>query len=403
MSASPEILAPAGCIRRLQTAVAFGADAVYGAATRLGLRKHADNFNEPELAAGIAFAQARGTKVYLTLNILPLERDWPICAPTIRRLARLRPDAVIVADPGIARLVREETGLRLHVSTQASVCNRATAELWRERGASRVVCARELGIEAAAALGRAAGVEVECFVHGAMCASYSGKCVISNYLAGRDANRGGCVQTCRHQFSDPAGGWTAPIMNARDLLSLGLMPRLAAAGIDACKIEGRMKSALYVAVTVAAYRAARDGDRQRLAPLRRLLTQLANRGHSSGALTGSFGRSPQNHAFDGYQGGLTSAGQVLATAADGSSLLALRTRLSCGDELHILRPDGSILVQMVRHLADSLGHPCRSLPTNRAAWIGCDEAVPAGSVAWLPQPGDYVCRNRPLRQEAVGV
>lgn len=391
----PEILAPAGCLRRLQTAVRFGADAVYVGGQRFSLRKHADNLADHELAEGIAFAHAHGSRVYVTCNIHPLERDWPGLAAYVERLQRLGPDAVIVADPGVAAHIRRHTDLRIHVSTQASVTNSRTAALWRERGASRIVVARELSLAQTAAIKTTAGIEVETFVHGAQCASYSGKCVISNYTAGRDANRGGCVQTCRNTFtvhtdrrSDSPVQATASIMNARDQHALELIPRLVAAGIDACKIEGRMKSALYVACTVASYRRAVDGAADN--PAAAVLDLLSNRGYGVGGLAGRPFVDSLNLDYTGYRGGLTSLGQVVESDPELGALLPLRAPLVVDEEIGWLRPDGAVGTGRVRELRDTAGRRQSRLGVNRAAWLRLDEWMPLASVAWLPRPGDHV-------------
>ena len=238
---------------------------MYIGGPHFGLRKNADNFTPEEMATAIAHAHAHGTQVYVTCNIHALRRDWPDLLAYADTLRQLQPDAVIVADPGVAAVLHGEAGLRLHVSTQASVINSSTAAVWRRRGASRIVVGRELSLADAAAVREASGAEVECFVHGAMCASFSGKCVISNYTAGRDANRGGCVQTCRNPFTIHEGRSTASssvvtasTMNAKDLYGMPVLTEFYQRRIDAAKIEGRMKSALYVAATVAAYRRGLD-------------------------------------------------------------------------------------------------------------------------------------------------
>ncbi|TVR47218.1 MAG: U32 family peptidase [Planctomycetota bacterium] len=389
--AALEILAPAGCLQRLRTAVAFGADAVFIGGARFGLRKHADNFSEGDMARGIAHAHRHGVKVYVTCNVHPLERDWPRLKPYLAQLNRLRPDALIVADPGVAAMVIAETGLRVHVSTQASVTNQWAAEAWRQRGAQRIVVARELSIEQAAAIRSSVGIEIEAFVHGAQCASYSGKCVISNYTAGRDANRGGCMQTCRHPFTvhdgastDSPALYTSPLMNARDQMAIDLLPQFAAAGIDAAKIEGRMKSALYVAATVAAYRRARDGMADN--PARALLHDLSNRSYGPGGLLGRPGFASINHDFDGYQGNAASVGQVVAWDDGRGALIPLRKDLGRGDVLQLLRPDGSLISHALHSICDTLGRQQDRLGPNRAAWVQLPDQAPPLSVAWVHGP-----------------
>ena len=392
----PEILAPAGDLQRLKTAVLFGADAVYVGGTKFGLRKNADNFNEAELAAGIAFAHQHGAKVYVTCNIHPLQRDWADFATYAATLQKLQPDALIIADPGVARHIRNETNLRIHVSTQASVLNSETAALWRDRGASRVVTAREVTLEAAGAMRCEAGVEIECFAHGAMCASFSGKCVISNYTAGRDANRGGCVQTCRNAFTvhedrntDSPVDFTAHTMNARDLMGIEYMPLFQQHHIDACKIEGRMKSAHYVALTVAAYRRAAEHSSGNPAvpagnDAQHYLNRLSNRGYSHGGLIERPFIDSINLDFDGKPSGLVTVGQVHASDPERGALIRLKAALRIDQPLSILRPDGSMVHFAIAGLRDTKNRPQESMPIHRCAWVAAPAGIdiPPYSVVW---------------------
>ena len=386
----PEVLAPAGCLQRLKTAVTFGADAVYIGGQQFSLRKQADNFNATDMAAAIAFAHEHGAKVYVTCNIMPLQRDWAELAPYVQQLQDLQPDAVIVADPGVAHYFHNETDIRIHVSTQASVTHADAAAMWKARGAKRVVLAREVALEEAAAIQNDVGVEVECFVHGAMCASYSGKCVISNYTAGRDANRGGCVQTCRHPFTVHEGTGTAsdplyqaPIMNARDLMALSLIPKFSELGIGACKIEGRMKSVLYVAATVAAYRQACDGVPVADIAAGAVLQQLSNRSFGTGGLQQRPFSASINSDFEGYTGGLALVGQCLAWDDARGAYLHLRSDLEQGDTLCWLLPDGSIERQTVQDIRDASGQQQVLMKSNRMACVPHARRIPAFSVAWV--------------------
>ena len=390
----PEVLAPAGCLQRLKTAVSFGADAVYVGGTKFGLRKNADNLNEHELASGIAFAHEHGSKVYVTCNVYPLERDWPTFAPYIEQLNRLKPDALIIADPGVARFVRDNSDLRIHVSTQASVLNTAAAQVWKERGASRIVVGRELSIEEAATIRREAGIEIETFAHGAMCTSHSGKCVISNYTAGRDANRGGCVQTCRHDFHVHPGreageqaDYNAPIMNARDLMAIDLVPQLTTAHIDALKIEGRMKSEMYVASTVAAYRCAVDG---RDNPARDLIRHLSNRDFTTGGLEKRPYKDALNFAFTGYNGDLMNIGQVLEFSETHGAFVYLKAPLTIGETINWLHTDGTTSSQKITHLTDAAGRSVERMVTSRGVWIGCEKPIAPYSIAYVFRDGHHV-------------
>jgi putative protease len=404
----PEILAPAGDLQRLKTAVLFGADAVYVGGTKFGLRKNADNFNVAELQAGIAFAHQHGAKVYVTCNIHPLQRDWAEFAAYAAMLQELRPDALIIADPGVAAHIRDHTNLRIHVSTQASVLNCATAERWRARGAARIVTAREVSLAAAGEIRQATGVEIECFAHGAMCASFSGKCVISNYTAGRDANRGGCVQTCRNSFTVHQGrdaaspvDFTANTMNARDLMGIEQMPLFYRHHIDACKIEGRMKSAHYVALTVATYRYAAEACAEKgndksmrtgknspaTNPVQALLGRLSNRGYSHGGLIERPFIDSLNLDFDTSPTDLVTVGQVLHSDPECGALVALKMPLAKGQTLRALTPAGHSVSFPITELRDTRGRAQDAIHAQRSAWIvpPTDGHLPAYSVVWHDQ------------------
>lgn len=258
---TPELLAPAGNLDKLKTAVLYGADAVYCAGQDYGLRAAADNFTREELAIGVGFAHQRGAKVYVVLNGFLHDEDLLELPSFIQYLKSILVDAVIVSDPGVALLVREHGPIPLHVSTQASVLNLAGVLAWKELGATRVVLGREVTVHDAGALQRLSGVEMEQFVHGAMCMAYSGHCVISNFTQGRDSNRGGCAHSCRFsydiQFEDFKHE-SSFFMSSKDLEGLSVLPRFVQEGIVSLKVEGRMKSPLYAATTTRVYRRALD-------------------------------------------------------------------------------------------------------------------------------------------------
>lgn len=270
-----ELLAPAGDFNRAQTAFYFGADAVYLGGKDFGLRAHAVNFTNREMQKLVTLAHANGKKVYVTVNIFARNQDFTKLVTYAKQLDALHVDAVIVSDLGVMKVFREHTSLPIHVSTQANICNKYTARQYVELGASRVILARELNIKeikeiCAYLKGKA---EVEVFVHGAMCVSYSGRCLLSNYFANRPANRGDCTHPCRYAYAlheerrpgeffpveeDQHGTY---IMNSRDLCLIDHLSELIAAGVTSLKIEGRMKSEYYVAGVVNAYRQALDGKK----------------------------------------------------------------------------------------------------------------------------------------------
>ncbi|MDW7771476.1 MAG: U32 family peptidase C-terminal domain-containing protein [Desulfobulbaceae bacterium] len=267
----PELLAPAGSFEKLVTAVHYGADAVYLAGKRFSLRARAGNFDEDGLRQAVAYAHDHGVKVYITINIFAHNRDLEGLEEYLRFLRGTGADALIIADPGILLTAGETVPeLPIHLSTQANVSNAASARFWGARGVARLNLARELGLEEIKEIRAAMDTELEVFVHGALCISYSGRCMLSNYLTGRDANRGDCAHPCRYSYrlvEEKRPGQYYPveedergtyIFNSQDLCLLGRLPELVAAGVDSLKIEGRMKAVGYVAGVVRVYRAVLD-------------------------------------------------------------------------------------------------------------------------------------------------
>ncbi|MDD2586718.1 MAG: U32 family peptidase [Syntrophomonadaceae bacterium] len=268
---NPELVLPAGNLEKLQTAVLFGADAVYLGGKEFSLRAFAGNFTLQEISEGLNFAHNRNKKVYITVNILAHNQDLKILPGYLEELARLNVDGLIISDPGIMRLAQKYApDLPVTISTQANVSNYESAALYSELGARRIVLARELSLDEIAEVKQKITAQIEVFVHGAMCVSYSGRCLLSHYMTGRSANRGECAQPCRYKYAvveekrpgdyypleeDEKGSY---IFNSRDLCLLEYLPRLIDAGVDAFKVEGRMKSPLYVASVAATYRKAID-------------------------------------------------------------------------------------------------------------------------------------------------
>lgn len=268
-----ELLAPAGNMEKLITAIHFGADAVYLAGKRYGLRAYADNFGEEQIAQAVEYAHARNVKVYVTLNIFAKNADFTDLEDYLRVLEKAGADAVLVSDLGVLGYVRSLSRLPVHISTQANTTNKYAVRMWKTLGADRVVLSRETSLSDISEITRfCPDVEIEAFVHGAMCISYSGRCLMSNYLAHRDANRGECVQACRWQWSvrevsrsdempveeDERGTY---IFNSKDMNMLAYLPAVLDAGVTSLKVEGRMKSAFYVATVVSAYRRALNAIR----------------------------------------------------------------------------------------------------------------------------------------------
>ncbi len=267
----PELLAPAGNFEKLRAAIHYGADAVYLGGQKYSLRAHATNFTDQEIARAVIYAHDHGAKVYVTVNILAHNRDLDGLPEYIDSLAQAGVDGLIISDPGIMRIAKEHApDLSIHLSTQANVTNLESARFWEDQGVKRINAARELSLEEIIKIKESTGLEVEMFVHGALCISYSGRCLLSSYFTGRSANQGDCAHPCRYSYAlteEKRPGQYFPIeedgrgtyiFNSRDLCLLRRLPQLMKAGIDTLKIEGRMKSVYYTSAVVRTYRAALD-------------------------------------------------------------------------------------------------------------------------------------------------
>lgn len=364
-----ELLAPAGSLEKLKTALYFGADAVYLGGKHFSLRAFADNFTDEELEEGVRYAHARGKKVYVTVNIFARNADFAALSVHFGLLREIGADAAIVTDAGAFALAKKAApGLPLHLSTQANTTNRYAAEFWQEQGAARVVLARELSLAEISAIHEyCPGLKLEAFVHGAMCISYSGRCLLSNYLAGRDSNRGACAQACRWQYTVRAReeGSELPVeedargtylFNSRDLCLVARLPELAAAGVCSFKIEGRMKSAYYLAAVVNAYRRVLDGALSAAAALEELKT-VAHRDFTEGFFGGA---AADTVASGGSQvaGTREYAADVLRGNEAGPALVQMRGRFRAGDTLEVLSPSGSFGAAFsVQGMTDEEGAP----------------------------------------------
>lgn len=355
-----ELLAPAGNFEKLKTAFRFGADAAYLGGKDFSLRSFADNFSAEELRAAVEYAHARGKKVYVTANIFAKNADFAALADYFRYLQEIGADAALVTDVGAFSLAKQVAPkLPLHVSTQANTTNKFAAKFWQEQGAERVVLARELSLSEIAEIHEyCPGLELEAFVHGAMCVSYSGRCLLSNYFAGRDSNRGECVQACRWKYSVRAlreegeGGECAVeedgrgsyIFNSKDLNMLPYLDKLAAAGVCSFKIEGRMKSAYYLATVVNAYRRAQDGTLSVSAALEEL-NKVAHRAFTAAYALGN--NAETIHYSDSQEAGTRAyVADVLEDGGAGAAekncaLVQMRGRFRVGDTLEILSPSDS--------------------------------------------------------------
>ena len=350
---SIELLAPAGDLERLHMSLAYGADAVYLAGTEFGMRSFAGNFTPEELRQAVELCHRRGVAVHVTCNTMPRNGEIARLPQWLEWIQDAGVDAAILADVGVlALLKRYAPKVKAHISTQASVSNYQSARAWHELGASRVILARELSLEEIAGIraNTPAGLELEAFGHGAMCVSYSGRCLLSNYMTGRDANRGACAQPCRYRYAlveeqrpgeyfpigEDEGG--AYVLNSRDMCMIDHIPALMEAGICSLKIEGRAKSAYYAAIVTGAYRHAIDAAEagQPLDPLwREEVEKVSHRPYSTGFY---FGPPGQYTADARYVRSWQVAAVVTSCAPDGRALCALRNKFALGDELELVGP-----------------------------------------------------------------
>ena len=352
--AKPEVLSPAGDRERLDMALAYGADAVYLAGSAFGMRAFAGNFDREGLGSAVKAAHDRGVRVHVTCNTLARNGEVAQLPEYLEYLDAIGADAVIAAGPDVLDLCkRHAPHVQVHMSTQTGITNYEAARVWHELGASRVILARELSLEEVAELKAKAprGLQVECFVHGAMCVSWSGRCLLSNYMTGRDASRGECAQPCRYQYAlmeekrpgeyfpvfEEEGGTF--ILNSRDMCMIDHIPELIAAGVDSLKIEGRAKSAYYAAMTTAAYRHAVDAAAQGVPvdPVWRAeVEKISHRHYSTGFWFGPPGQYTESARY-------VRDWQVLAVVqscdALGNAVLSLRNKFSAGDELEVVGSD----------------------------------------------------------------
>ena len=365
-----ELLAPAGDMERLRMSLAYGADAVYLAGTDFGMRSFAGNFTPEELKQAVALCHSRGVAVHVTCNTMPRNGEIARMPEWLEYLQELGVDAAILADVGVLSLLKKHAPrVKAHISTQASVSNYQAAAAWYELGASRVILARELSLDEIREIRAKTPreLEIEAFVHGAMCVSYSGRCLLSNYMTGRDANRGACAQPCRYQYAlveekrpgeyfpigEDAGG--AYIMNSKDMCMIDHIPELIDAGLDSLKIEGRAKSAYYAAVVTGAYRHAIDAalEGRPLDPVwRDEVEKVSHRPYSTGFY---FGEPGQHTSHSRYVRDWQIMAVVTSCTPDGTALCELRNKLSAGDELELVGPDLKPVSITVEGLTDGDG------------------------------------------------
>ncbi len=381
---TPELLIPASSLEVLKIAVIFGADAVYIGGEAFGLRAKAKNFSMEEIKEGITFAHAHDVKVYITANILAHNSDLAGAREYFTELCTVKPDALIISDPGMFRLAQEVCPeIELHISTQANNTNYATYRFWHELGAKRVVSARELSLEEIKEI-RANipdDLEIETFIHGAMCISYSGRCLLSNYFTGRDANQGACTHPCRWKYSiveETRPGEYMPvyenergtyIFNSKDLCMIEHIPELIESGIDSFKIEGRMKTALYVATVARTYRKAIDDYRESPELYREhlpwYLDQISNctyRQFTTGFFFGKPSEEAQIYDNNTYLKEYTYLGIAGEPNEEGLYRIEQRNKFSVGEEIEVMKPNGENRKVTVRRILDEEGNEMESAP-----------------------------------------
>lgn len=379
-----ELLAPAGDLERLKTAFIYGADAVYIGGEIFGMRSAAKNFNKEDMAEGVKFAHERGKQVFVTVNIIPRNEEFEQLEAYLKELEEIGVDAVIVSDPGVFSVVKKVVpNMEIHISTQASTTNAASATFWYNQGAKRVVMARELSFEEIKDIrdNSPEGMDIEAFIHGAMCMSYSGKCVISNYTTGRDANRGACAQSCRWKYTlveEQENGDYEKVLddvdaefffNTKDMCMINYIPQIIESGINSFKIEGRMKTAYYVATTVRAYRMAideyiKDPENWKFNPM--WLEELKKGSHrhfSEGFYLGKTSTRDQNYESASYVRNYDFIGVVRGHEEEsGLVIVEQRNRMFVGDEIEIIGPYKETMYGKILEMYNEENEPIESAP-----------------------------------------
>lgn len=379
-----ELLAPAGDLQKLKIAVLYGADAVYLGGEAFGLRKRSKNFTIDQIAEGVKFAHERGVKVYVTLNIIPHNEDFQGLEEYVQELVDIDIDAVLVADPGMFMRIKEiAPNLEIHISTQASVTNKDTVMFWYNLGAKRIVLARELTLDEIKKITEdlPEDLTIETFAHGAMCMSYSGRCLISNYMLGRDANRGDCAHPCRFKYNlveetrpgeffpvyeDDGGTF---IMNSKDLCMIQNIPEMIEAGINSLKIEGRVKGIYYVATVLRSYRMALDEyykDSENYKFDEKYLEEIKKasyRDFTTGFFFGKPKDDAQVYATNSYIRGYDFLGMVLDYDEETQmATIEQRNRMFVGDEIEVFGPGKKHFTQKISIMLDEKGDPIEVAP-----------------------------------------
>ena len=380
----PELLVPASSLEVLQVAVIFGADAVYIGGEAFGLRAKAKNFSKEDMSEGVRFAHEHGVKVYVTANILAHNQDLEGVRKYFEELREIGPDALIISDPGVYQIAKEVCPeIERHISTQANNTNYGTYQFWYQMGAKRVVTARELSLEEIREIRSRIpeDMEIETFIHGAMCISYSGICLLSNYLTGRDSNQGACTHPCRWKYSvmeESRPGEYFPvyenergtfIFNSKDLCMIEHIPDLINAGIDSFKIEGRMKTALYVATVARTYRKAIDDYlkdpalyEENMSWYQEQISNCTYRQFTTGFFYGKPTQEAQIYDNNTYIKEYTYLGIVGETNEEGKYCISQRNKFSVGEQIEVMKPNGDNIEATVKSIQDEEGNQMESAP-----------------------------------------
>ncbi|PNR99149.1 protease [Petrotoga miotherma DSM 10691] len=369
-----ELLSPAGNFEKLETVYHYGADAAYIGGKILNLRAFSKNFEDEELEKAVKLARKLQKKLFVTLNAIPHNSELELLPDCINYLERLEVDGVIVADLGVFNLVKRNSNLPLIVSTQASNTNWASVSMWRDLGAKRVILARELSLKEISEIReKVPDIEIEVFIHGAMCVSVSGRCLLSNYLTGRDANRGQCTQPCRWKyylmeekrpgeyfpvFEDERGTY---IMNSKDLCTIDFLDKIIETGVDSLKIEGRMKSSYYAGVTTKVYRQAIDNyynkeyTKELIDSLKKELESVSHREYTSGFYFHKPDENSQNYKTSSYIRNYKFVGKIIEKISEDQYVVDVRNKIEKGEELEIITKKGEntkILLDQIVNLED---------------------------------------------------
>ena len=399
----PELLVPASSVEVLKTAVRYGADAVYIGGEVFGLRAKAKNFSLEEMKEGVEFAHRYNVKVYVTANILAHNSDIEPVKAYFNDLKKVKPDALIIADPAIFTIAKEMLpDMELHISTQANNTNYGTYNFWHSLGAKRVVSARELSISEIKDIRNHIpdDLEIETFVHGAMCISYSGRCLLSSFMAGRDANKGACTHPCRWKYAvveESRPGQYMPveenergtyIFNSKDLCMIDHIPELVDAGIDSFKIEGRMKTALYVATVARTYRMAIDDYfenpkkyEENIPKYKTLISQCTYRQYTTGFFFGKPDETTQIYDCNVYERDYVYLGISGEPLEDGSFVIEQKNKFCVGDKIEIMKADGRDIEANVISITDQDGVAMESCPhPKQIITIKLDQVPEAGDI-----------------------